>query len=66
MVVIEDAADHVGGQITAIVTNSLQTSAGRMIFGRVGSQDDVPPDTVERMAAAATHQVPHRDRDRSS
>jgi uncharacterized protein YacL len=60
MVVIEDAADHVGGQITAIVTNSLQTSAGRMIFGRLANADDVPPDTVERMAAAATHQPPDR------
>ena len=66
MVVIEDAADHVGGQITAIVTNSLQTSAGRMIFGRLANEDDVPPGTVERMAAAATHQAPDKNRDRSS
>jgi hypothetical protein len=31
-----------------------------MIFGRLANADDVPPDTVERMAAAATHQPPDR------
>ncbi|MHC4304011.1 MAG: PIN/TRAM domain-containing protein [Planctomycetota bacterium] len=60
MVVIEDAAEHIGGQITAIVTNSLQTSAGRMIFGRLANQDEAHPGTIERMAAAATHQPPDR------
>jgi uncharacterized protein YacL len=60
MVVIEDAADHVGGEITAIVTNSLQTSAGRMIFGRLANDDEKSPSAAERMAAAATHQPPDR------
>jgi uncharacterized protein YacL len=60
MVVIEEAADHVGGQITAIVTNSLQTSAGRMIFGRLANDDEKPPSAAERMAAAATHQPPDK------
>ncbi len=35
MVVVEDAGDSIGKEITVIVTNSLQTSAGRMIFGKV-------------------------------
>ncbi len=35
MVVIEEASDHIGREIDVMVTNSLQTSAGRMIFGRV-------------------------------
>jgi uncharacterized protein YacL len=34
MVVIEGGREHVGKQISAIVTSVLQTSAGRMVFGR--------------------------------
>lgn len=33
MVVIEEAAAHVGKTVSLVVTNSLQTAAGRMIFG---------------------------------
>jgi uncharacterized protein YacL len=33
MVVVEEAAPHIGKQVVLTVTNSLQTSAGRMIFG---------------------------------
>ncbi len=35
MVVAEQARDHIGKQITITVTSVLQTSAGRMIFGRI-------------------------------
>jgi uncharacterized protein YacL len=34
MVVIEGGRDHIGEQVNAIVTSVLQTSAGRMVFGR--------------------------------
>ncbi len=34
MVVIESGRDHVGKQVSAVVTSVLQTSAGRMVFGR--------------------------------
>lgn len=34
MVVIEGGRDHIGEQIVANVTSVLQTSAGRMVFGR--------------------------------
>jgi len=34
MVVIEGGRDHVGEQVFAVVTSVLQTSAGRMVFGR--------------------------------
>jgi uncharacterized protein YacL len=34
MVVIEGGRDHIGEQVTAVVTSVLQTSAGRMVFGR--------------------------------
>lgn len=35
MVVAEDGRPYVGTQVTLTVTSSLQTSAGRLIFGRV-------------------------------
>lgn len=34
MVVVEDAADQVGHSLEAVVTSSLQTNMGRMIFAR--------------------------------
>lgn len=34
MVVIEGGRDHIGEQVIAVVTSVLQTSAGRMVFGR--------------------------------
>jgi len=37
MVVVEQARPHVGQHIDIIVTSMLQTSAGRMIFGKLGS-----------------------------
>ena len=57
MVVIEEAADHVGKTVTLIVTNSLQTAAGRMIFGTfkdVGTGDNATH--VDAIAKAATQQ----------
>jgi len=41
MVVVEGAAGRVGETISATVTNALQTSAGRMVFGRI--EGDGPP-----------------------
>ena len=64
MVVVEEAADSIGDQVRAIVTNSLQTSAGRMIFGRVAADGETGPTTAERMAAAATHQPPDKHQER--
>jgi uncharacterized protein YacL len=34
MVVVEDGRNHVGTELQVVVTSSLQTSAGRMIFAR--------------------------------
>jgi uncharacterized protein YacL len=34
MVVIEGGREHIGEQVNAVVTSVLQTSAGRMVFGR--------------------------------
>lgn len=38
MVVVEQGSDHIGREISITVTSALQTSAGRMIFGRVGDK----------------------------
>jgi uncharacterized protein YacL len=41
MVVAENGANFVGEQVTLVVTSTLQTSAGRLIFGRV-HEDSAP------------------------
>jgi uncharacterized protein YacL len=53
MVVVEDASERVGETVDVIVTNALQTSAGRMIFAR---RIDAPAGDPEHIAEAATHQ----------
>jgi uncharacterized protein YacL len=43
MVVVEQGASHVDQEVEFTVTNTRQTSAGKMIFGRIG---DAPPANV--------------------
>jgi uncharacterized protein YacL len=38
MVVVEEGADQIGQEVTVAVTNSLQTTAGRMIFGKLADE----------------------------
>jgi uncharacterized protein YacL len=59
MVVVDDAAAHLNETISITVTNSLQTSAGRMIFGK-----PEPPEsgTAASLAKAATSQPRAVDR----
>jgi uncharacterized protein YacL len=54
MIVVEGGAERIGSSVNAIVTNSLQTSAGRMIFARLDTSEDT--DSIGRMASAATQQ----------
>lgn len=64
MVVVEEAAERVGQNVSLTVTNSLQTSAGRMIFGTAtglasanrGNGADGDASHVDEMARAATNQ----------
>lgn len=65
MVVVEDAAPHIGKQVVLTVTNSLQTSAGRMIFGTFkdlggagggGDSNFDGENHAAQMARAATNQ----------
>jgi uncharacterized protein YacL len=48
MIVVEDGRDHIGETVRISVTSVLQTSAGRMIFGRYEETVDggVPNETV--------------------
>jgi uncharacterized protein YacL len=60
MVVVEGGADHMGATVSTVVTNTLTTNAGRMIFARV---EDAAPGagSAASMAARATSQPKHRD-----
>ena len=53
MVVAEQGAYHLGETLRLSVTSVLQTSAGRMIFGRI---DPVQPPKTTVIAGAAPHQ----------
>lgn len=53
MVVVEFGRDRIGQEVDLVITGSIQTSAGRMIFGR---PIDVPSDTV-RMARRQREQT---------
>ncbi len=47
MIVVEGARDKIGQMVTINVTSVLQTSAGRMVFGRTGDAP-APPDRSRR------------------
>lgn len=59
MVVVEDASERIGESLAVIVTNALQTSAGRLVFARTVPED---PTAVDQMAKAATSQPRAADR----
>jgi uncharacterized protein YacL len=60
MVVVEGGAGRMGETVSTVVTNTLTTSAGRLIFARV---EDLPPESgsAASMATRATTQPKHRD-----
>ncbi len=57
MVVIENARDAIGQDVDLTVTSTLQTSAGRMIFGKVGHSDG----STMTHAVYPTQDPPHTD-----
>lgn len=59
MVVVEEGAEHIGESLVVVVTNSLQTSSGRMIFGKIEPPE---PGTTASMARVATSQPRATDR----
>ena len=60
MVVVEGGAGRIGETVSTVVSNTLTTSAGRMIFARL---EELPPESgsAASMAARATTQPKHRD-----
>ncbi|MFN5497517.1 MAG: PIN/TRAM domain-containing protein [bacterium] len=60
MVVVEAGAAHIGGTVHAVVTNTLTTNAGRMVFARHDPGDPPPSGSAESMASQATGQPKYR------
>ncbi|MFZ4722106.1 MAG: PIN domain-containing protein [Phycisphaerales bacterium] len=56
MIVIEDGQSRVGATVSVVVTNAVQTAAGRLLFAKI---EGVAPATSESMADAATRQPRH-------
>jgi uncharacterized protein YacL len=56
MVVAEDGAEFIGEDVDLVVTSTLQTSAGRLIFGRVG-RDEGRSEAPVRMEVAQAESV---------
>jgi uncharacterized protein YacL len=54
MVVIEDGRAHMNQEVEVVVTNVLQTSAGKMIFSRVSRETGDGPLTSRRPAKSGT------------
>jgi uncharacterized protein YacL len=48
MVVVEQGRPHLNEEVEFTVTSALQTSAGRMIFGRLGAGHDLQPRRRQR------------------
>ena len=46
MVVIEGAKDAIGQKVEVVITGALQTSTGRMVFGKV--EKDQPPNKSKK------------------
>lgn len=51
MVVAEDGVERVGQEVDLTVTSSLQTSGGRLIFGRIGADADRPRPQAQQAQA---------------
>ena len=65
MVVVEDGRSHLEHNVDLVVTSTLQTSAGRMIFGKFAHEDDAdnPPakeKTPESAPPTSTNQDPNQ------
>ena len=68
MVVVEGARNKLGKHVTISVTSSLQTSAGKMIFGKFEAfvQDPAPTDNRRRPLRRFADSGARRNDNRSS
>ena len=55
MVVVEGGRSHLGRQCDLVVTSTLQTSAGRMIFGKFAYEEDANQDPTSASDEPADH-----------
>lgn len=55
MVVVDHGRAHMNEDVEVTVTNALQTSTGRIIFGRLGDNGGKPRRQQEKPAAAESH-----------
>jgi len=53
MVVVDDAEDRIGRSVSVTISNAVQTSGGRLIFGKIS------PDQPETLKRSATQQPRH-------
>ncbi|MEO0476047.1 MAG: PIN/TRAM domain-containing protein [Planctomycetota bacterium] len=62
MVVVEDGRTHLDHNVDLIVTSTLQTSAGRMIFGKFAHEEDAenPPPRKPAPVVAETKEDPNQ------
>jgi uncharacterized protein YacL len=58
LVVVEHGRNHIGEEVEFVVTNTRQTSAGRMIFGRIPGQDAEATSTPAPVTNGPRKQVP--------
>lgn len=59
MIVAVDGGDRIGEIVSITVINSLQTSAGRLIFGRIGDEEDEIGEHAEMPPADTGPASPH-------
>jgi len=57
MVVVDEAKHQIGNEVEIVITSILQTSAGRMLFGRLTGRDR------SRMRNGRTERLPKRNRE---
>ena len=65
MVVVEDGRSHLEHNVDLVVTSTLQTSAGRMIFGKFAHEEDAqnppaPKHSPEPAGATASREDPNQ------
>lgn len=66
MIVVEDGAQWIGQDVSITVTSSMQTSAGRLIFGRVGDGAVVEGRGSGEPTVSAGYQGSEQEDDRPS
>jgi len=66
MIVVEDGAQWIGQDVSITVTSSMQTSAGRLIFGRVGDGAVVEGGAGAESTVPAGYQGAEQEVDRPS